>query len=248
MSAREVPTSGPHFFCEPEAVVGASVTLRGNEARHLARVLRAVPGDPVSLADGAGTLYQARVTEVADDRVHCAVEDRFVPAPPHPVVTVVHALPKGRKLDDVVQRLSEVGVDRIVPVHSARSQVTLRGDKADRALARWRSVALAAAKQARRVRLLDVAAVGEWDDAFAGATGIVLWEEADAGLPAVLGALAPAEAPEIVLAVGPEGGLTAEEVATTGFPAARLGPTILRTETAALVGASVVLAAAGRFG
>lgn len=246
MSAGEARTSGPHFFCDPDAVQGASVTLHGDEARHLARVLRVVVGDPVSLADGTGALYQARVTEVRPDRVVCAVEDRFSVPPTRPLVTVVHALPKGRKLDDVVQRLSEVGVDRILPVHSARSQVVLRGDKALRAEARWRAVALAAAKQARRVRLLDVAAVGEWDAAFAGAAGVVLWEEADAGLPAVLAGLPPA--PELVLAVGPEGGLTADEVAATGLPAARLGPTILRTETAALVAASVVLATVGRLG
>lgn len=246
MSGSVPSTHGPHFFCEPDAVDGASVTLRGDEARHLVRVLRAARGDPVSLADGTGMLFQARVAEARPDRVRCRIQERFEVPPSLPRLNVVHALPKGRKLDDVVQRLSEVGIDRLLPVHSARSQVRLHGDKASRAVRRWRSVALAAAKQARRVRLLDVAAVGEWDTAFAGAVGVVLWEEADAGLPTVLASLRPAD--ELVLAVGPEGGLTAEEVTATGLPAARLGPTILRTETAALVAASVVLAAVGRFG
>jgi 16S rRNA (uracil1498-N3)-methyltransferase len=246
VSASAPSTRGPHFFCEPDAVDAASATLHGDEAHHLATVLRAGRGDPVSLAHGTGRLYQARVTDVRPGRVRCAVENRFDVAPPDPLLTVVHALPKGRKLDDVVQRLSEVGVDRIVPVHSTRSQVTLRGEKATLAVDRWRSVALAAAKQARRVRVLDVAPVGEWGAVFAGAPGVVLWEEAEEGLPAVLAGLAPTS--ELVLAVGPEGGLTAQEVAATGLPAARLGPTILRTETAALVAASVVLSAVGRFG
>jgi 16S rRNA (uracil1498-N3)-methyltransferase len=244
VSAPVPRTRGPHFFCDP--VEGGSATLRGGDAHHLARVLRAAPGDPVSLADGTGGLYQARVTAAGPDLVHCAVTERFVVAPPRPALTVVHALPKGRKLDEVVTRLSEVGVDRLLPVHSERSQVVLRGDRAARAVTRWRAVALAAAKQARRVRPLEVGPVGEWTGAFAGARGIVLWEEADAALPAVLAGVGGAD--ELVLAVGPEGGLTADEVAATGLPAARLGPTILRTETAALVAAGVVLAAVGRFG
>lgn len=246
MSRPAPRTRGPHFFCEPVPAGAAAVSLVGHEARHLARALRAAPGDPVSLADGTGRVYQARVADAGTDRVRCTITDRFDVAPPRPRLTVVHALPKGRKLDEVVTRLSEVGVDRLVPVHSARSQVTLRGDKARRAVTRWSAVALAAGKQSRRARLLDVADVGEWEAAFPVPVGAVLWEEATVGLPAVLADVGEDE--EIVLAVGPEGGLTAEEVAATGLPPAALGPTILRTETAALVAASVVLAAAGRFG
>lgn len=247
MSRPAPRTRGPHFFCDPLAADQTALTLLGDEARHLARVLRAAPGDPVSLADGTGALYQARVTEVLTaDRVRCAVTDRYEVPAPRPRLTVVHALPKGRKLDEVVTRLSEVGVDRLRPVHSARSQVTLRSDKAVRALSRWRAVALAAGKQSRRVRLLDIADVGEWGEAFDGAAGAVLWEDAEIGLPAILADLGDPD--EVVLAVGPEGGLTAREVAVTGLPAAGMGPTILRTETAALVAASVVLARVGRLG
>lgn len=245
MSVPAPRTRGPHFLCDPAAVDGTQAALHGQEAHHLARVLRAAPGDPVSLADGTGALYQARVADVRPDRVSCAITDHHDVAPPRPALTVVHALPKARKLDEVVQRLTEVGVDRVVPVHSARSAVRLRGDKAARALARWRAVALAAAKQSRRVRPLHVADVGEWTTAFPpAAAGSVLWEEAERGLPAVLPTLPDAD--EIVLGVGPEGGLTGDEVSATGLPAAGLGPTILRTETAALVAASVVLAAVGR--
>lgn len=242
-----LPTRGPHFFCDPDDVGAGHAVLRGEQARHLARVLRAGPGDPVSLADGTGVVYQARVRATGPAEASLALLDRFEITLPRPRLSVVHALPKARKLDEVVQRLSEVGVDRLVPVHSARSQVSLRGDRAARAVARWRAVALAAAKQARRARVLEVAAVGEWAGAFAGVrAGAVLWEEADVGLPAVLGTLGAPE--ELVLAIGPEGGLAADEVAATGLPAASLGPTILRTETAALVAAGVVLAAVGRFG
>jgi 16S rRNA (uracil1498-N3)-methyltransferase len=247
------PTSGPHFLVPPSAIDGDRAELTGDDARHLAVVLRAGPGAPVSLADGTGSLLQTRVTHAAPDRVGLAVtERRDVPAP-RPSLTVVQALPKGRKLDEVVMRLTEVGVDRLVPVHSARSQVRLDAAKAAKALARWRAVAHAAAKQSRRVRPLEVAEVGEWATAFPAAdeggrppAGAVLWEEGGAPLRSLVEAAGDVDA--LVLAIGPEGGLTREEVRVTGLPAATLGETILRTETAALVAASVVLGLTGRLG
>lgn len=247
MSAPAARTRGPHFFCDPAAVDDTSAVLLGDEAHHLARVLRAEPGHPVSLADGTGALYQAHVAEVTPDRVRCAITERYELARQPPAVTVVHALPKARKLDAVVRRLSEVGADRLVPVRSARTEGRLSGEKGVQALERWRSVALAAGKQARRVRLLEIAGIGEWRSAFVGSTaGVVLWDGANVGLPGRLANLA--EVDEFVIGVGPEGGLRPDELETAGLPVARLGPTILRTENAALVAAAVVMAASGRFG
>jgi 16S rRNA (uracil1498-N3)-methyltransferase len=242
-----VRTVGPHFLIPPGDHDGRAAVLRGNDAHHLASVLRAAPGDPVSLADGSGVLLQARVREARPDLVRLAVvECGHLPAP-RPVLTVVHALPKGRKLDEVVQRLTELGVERLVPVTSARSLVRL-GDKTAKAVSRWRAVAAAAAKQSRRVRPLQVDDVGTWTTAFDDAdAGVVLWEEARSPLRAVLAGL-PADARRLVLAVGPEGGLGADEVARSGLPAASLGPTVLRTETAALVAASALLYHVGRLG
>lgn len=236
--------TGPHFFVPPHDVRGGQAVLRGAEAQHLTTVLRARPGHLVSLADGNGTLYQARVRDVGAE-VALTLEWSTETARADPGLTVVHALPKGRKLDEVVQRLSEVGVDRLVPVHSERSEVRLSGERADRALARWRSVALAAGKQSRRARLLEVSPVGEWGAAFpAGSTGVVLWEEAHTPLREVL----PMGVDALLIGIGPEGGLTGQEVEGTGLPAASLGPTILRTETAALVASAAILTLRGRLG
>jgi 16S rRNA (uracil1498-N3)-methyltransferase len=241
------PTSGPHFFVPREDVRDDVALLRGDQARHLAAVLRAERGQPVSVADGTGQVWQGRVAHRTDDEVSVALVERFCVPAPCPRLTVVHALPKGRKLDDVVQRLTEVGVDRLVPVHSARSQVRLTGTRAAKALARWRAVALAASKQSRRARLLDVVPIGEWAGAFAGTgAGAVLWEGAVTPLGSVLADVA--DPAEITLGVGAEGGLTPEEVEAAGLPAASLGPTILRTETAALVACSVALHVLGRLG
>ena len=209
-------------------------------------MLRAAPGDPVSLSDGAGTCWPARVERIRPGEVRLRLGEATRRERPRPRLTVVHALPKARKLDDVVQRLVEIGVDRLVPVHSARSESRLTPDKAAKAVARWRAVALAAAKQSRRAWLLDIAAVGDWVTAFGpGAAGIVCWEQATTRLrdAALEGA-----GDELLLGVGPEGGLTAEEVTAAGLPAVGLGPTILRTETAALVAASIVLHRLGRLG
>lgn len=236
---------GPHFFVQPGDVDGDRARLAGEDARHLAVVLRAAPGQPVSLADGTGRMYQAFVRRALPGEVTFDIRQTATVPAPRPRLTVVHGLPKGRKLDDVAQRLTEVGCDRLVPVTTARSEVRLSGERAARATARWRAVAHAAAKQSRRARQMDVAEVGEWASAFpAAAAGAVLWEEATQPLRAVL----DLDAEELVLAIGPEGGLTAEEVGAAGLPAASLGPTVLRTETAALVAASVVLTLAGRLG
>lgn len=242
--------SGPHFFVEPADVDGDEALLRGDQARHLAVVLRARPGDPVSLADGTGARYRARVEDAAPEAVRLRVLEREIVPEPLPRLTVVQALPKGRKLDEVVEKLSEIGVDRLAPVHSARSPVVLDAAKAAKARARWEAVALAAAKQSRRARPLEVAEVGQWRGAFPdGVAGVVLWEEAGTPLRDVLAGLTAQGAPEeLILAVGPEGGLTAEEVRDSGLPAAGLGPTILRTETAALVAAASALTLLGRLG
>lgn len=238
------PFAGPHFFVAPSDVDGERVRLGGDQARHLTTVLRARPGEQVSLADGTGRRYATRVRRVDGDTVLLAVESAHDEPPSRPALTVVHALPKGRKLDDVVQRLSEVGVDRLVPVASARTEVALSAEKAAKAVARWRAVALAAAKQSRRARVMAVEEVGVWSTALAAepGDGVVCWEGADTPLRAVL----PSDPSALVLGIGPEGGLTEDEVLATGLPAASLGPTVLRTETAALVAVTAVLTLTGR--
>ena len=240
---------GPHFLIETDAVGDGSAVLDGEDAHHLSRVLRALPGDPVSLTDGCGTRWAARVRNPEGRHVDLEVLDSWRDPEPRPALTVVHALPRGRKLDDVVQRLTEVGVDRLVPVTCARSQVELgEPERAARALRRWRAVAEAATKQSRRAWLLDVADLTSWGEAFAafgeGVAGAVLWEEATTPLREVLKGAADAD--RLVLGVGPEGGLEAAEVEAAGLPGASLGPTVLRTETAALVAASAAFTLIGR--
>jgi 16S rRNA (uracil1498-N3)-methyltransferase len=239
-----LPTRGPHCFVDLARLDGDEVVLGGDEAHHLATVLRVRPGHPVSIGDGAGTAWQAEVVSAARAEVRVRLTERHDVPAPAPRLTVVHALPKGRKLDGVVQALTEIGVDRIVPVASARSETRLDGERAAKALRRWRAIAVAAARQSRRAWLPEVASLGSWTSVFAGAAcGAVLWESAASPLGAVI---ERCSRDDIVLGVGPEGGLTDSEVHATGLPAATLGPTILRTEHAALAAAAIVLDRAGR--
>lgn len=245
MTAPVPALEGPHFFVDPADVDHGIALLRGDEARHLVVVLRTRAGAPVSLADGTGRRWQARLASPDASEARLVLLHEVPEEPERPHVAVVQALPKGRKLDEVVQRLAEVGVTRLVPVTSARSEVRLTGARQERTLARWRAVALAASKQSRRARALEVAPIGAWPGPLATAPGaVVLWEEATVGLRRVLEGLGDVE--EILLGVGPEGGLTRAEAAAGQGPPALLGPTVLRTETAALVAASAVLTLSGR--
>lgn len=237
-------TTGPHFFVD--AVEGDHAVVAGDEARHLGTVLRAHAGDPVSIADGSGAVWQGRVAAVAPDAIRVALVDRHDVPATSPRIVVAHGLPKGRKLDEVVQRLSELGVDALVPVRTRRSQVVLDPPRAAKVLARWRAVALAAAKQSRRARILEVRELHDLDEATSGARGLVLWEDATTPLRDVVAGLTGAA--EVLLVIGAEGGLEPSEVEATGLPAATLGPTVLRTETAAVVAATAVGYALGRIG
>lgn len=241
----QLPTTGPHVLVEPDAVEGDRVVLGSDDSHHLVRVLRRGVGAAVSIADGTGRVWQGELADAGPPVVVALASPVDVPRP-RPQVTVVHALPTGRKLDEVVRRLSELGVDRLQPVISARVENRPRGDKAVKQVGRWRAVAHAAAKQARRARPLAVDEVASWPGVLADSeVGAVLWEEADVRLGAVLEGVADAE--EVVLGIGPEGGLTAEEVAAVRLPATALGDTILRTETAGVAAGAVVLHRAGRF-
>jgi 16S rRNA (uracil1498-N3)-methyltransferase len=238
--------NAPHVFVDPAECRAGGVALRGDVAHHLVRVLRRGVGDDVSVADGTGAVRHVVIRSIDDGVAHCeVVAGRAVP-PALPRLRVVCGLPKQRKLDDVVQRLSELGADEIVPAHTARSQVQLAGPRAQRARARWQAVARAAGEQSRRARLLHVAEVTTWQEAFADARhGVVFWEEAVRPLRDVA---FDAEAPQVTVGVGPEGGLTADEVTAAGLPAVSLGGTILRTETAGVVAPALVLYRLGRLG
>jgi 16S rRNA (uracil1498-N3)-methyltransferase len=190
------------------------------------------------------------ITAVRPGTVELAVRERRAEPRPEPSVTVVQALPKGDRGELAVETMTEVGVDVVVPWAAERCVVRWRGDKADKGVARWRSTALAAAKQSRRAwfpEVTEVAGTAEVARRVSQAS-LALLLDPDAADP--LAAVALPAAGEIVLIVGPEGGIAPQEaslLAEAGAVPARLGPTVLRASSAGPVAAALVFSAAGRW-
>ena len=246
-----VPVAGPPvFLVSPGDLRAEVVTLSGPEGHHAAVVRRLRPGERADVSDGAGTLAEGVVTSIAKDSVVLSVRSvRTVPSP-EPRITVVQALPKGDRGELAVELMTEVGVDAVAAWAAERCVVRWQGDRGARALAKWRTTAREAVKQSRRAWLPEVTGPATLTDVTTlispAACAIVL--EADA--TARLSALPLPERGEVVLVVGPEGGISPAErtaLASAGAIEARLGPTVLRTSTAGAAATAVLLARSGRW-
>lgn len=242
--------SPPVFLAGADALERDVVVLDGPEGRHAAAVRRLRPGERVDLTDGAGLLAECVVTAADRASLTLDVLARHREPPPVPRLVVVQALPKGDRGELAVETMTEVGVDVIVPWAADRCVTRWRPERRDKALGRWRTTAREAAKQARRSRLPEVPDLASTEDVAerlgAASLALVLHEEAEAPLSAV----EPPGEGDIVLVVGPEGGITEAELArfaAAGGRPTRLGPTVLRTSTAGVAAAGVLLAATGRW-
>jgi 16S rRNA (uracil1498-N3)-methyltransferase len=240
--------SRPLFLADD--VGGARVVLTGAEGRHAATVRRLRIGEEVDVADGRGTRVTGPVAAVGKDVVEVTVVARSVEPPPQPRLVLVQALAKGERAELAVELATEVGVDEVVPWAAQRCVVRWEGERGARALARWRATAREAGKQARRARLPEVAALAHTSDVVArardAALTLVLHEVATAPLAATP---LPSHG-DVLLVVGPEGGVTdgeLEVLAKAGARAVRLGGSVLRTSTAGAAAAAVVSARTARW-
>ncbi|MDQ4051471.1 MAG: 16S rRNA (uracil(1498)-N(3))-methyltransferase [Actinomycetota bacterium] len=230
---------------------GDRVSVEGDEAHHAVAVRRLRVGESVVLTDGAGTSLTGTVASTGK-RVFAVDADRVETHPePEPSITVVQALPKGDRGELAVELLTEAGVARVVPWAAARSVAVWKGERVAKGLARWRSTAREAAKQSRRTWHPEVADLAATDHVVelvgAAALAVVLHEEAGAPLS---GHAVPATG-SVVVVVGPEGGLTADEIAAfvaAGAHQVRLGAEVLRTSTAGLAAVSALLSRTPRWG
>lgn len=239
-----------HFFAAPGLLTDTSVVLRGDEARHAARVLRVRSGETVTVADGRGRVATAVVTSAGAEELAATVVELRVIQPVRPAVVLYQALAKGERMEVVVQKAAELGASRIVAYEARRSVVRWDAHKRTRARDRWRGVALAAAKQSRSAWVTDVAEIAPSAEALCpGEEVVVVLHEASARR---LRDALPAETPASVgVMVGPEGGLAEAEVAVLEARTARtasLGDRILRTETAGPVALALVLFRYGALG
>ena len=223
------------FSC-PE-LSGDTILLDGPEGRHAALVKRIRVGETVDLVDGRGTRATGTVTATTKDTVTVDVVRRVLEPAPSPRLTVVQALAKGDRGELAVELLTEVGVDVIVPWAAARCVAKWT----DKSLQRWRSTAHEAAKQSRRAWFPEVREVASTAEVAALPDVLVLHEEAATPLSAA------SVSGDVVLVVGPEGGIAPEELVALGGTAVRLGPTVLRTSTAGAAAAAVLSARLGRW-
>jgi 16S rRNA (uracil1498-N3)-methyltransferase len=238
--------TAPVFHLDP-LPDGSTFTLDGAEGRHAAKVRRIRPGELVDVTDGRGTTAHCEVLATGAESLELSVRERATMPAPTPRIVVVQALAKGDRGELAVEMLTEIGVDEIVPWSAARCVVRWDGARGERALERWRSTAREAAKQARRAWwpvITQPASTAEVAGRLAAASCPVVLHE-DATLP--LSGLTAAPGGEIVLVVGPEGGISAQEIAALAAPSYRLGDTVLRTSTAGTAAASVLLTAVGRW-
>ncbi len=224
--------------------------LAGEEHHHLARVLRLKAGDAVSTFDGVGTGYHGVVEIVEKERTRIRITgEDHAPVEPHFHLILAQAIPHHEKMEWVIQKGTELGVSRIIPVVAARTVVRPRAGRWER-LDRWRRVALEAARQCGRRRVPEVSEPVALDALLAApvydetGTRVILLERASASATLRL----PAGARGALALVGPEGGWTDEEARAalgSGFTPAHLGARVLRTETAGLAAAAILMYLAG---
>ena len=238
----------PRFFVDAPLTAGESLRLPAAVAHHALRVLRLRNGAPVVLFNGRGGEYAASLL-IDDGDTMARIEahdpiDRESPLK----ITLIQALVAAEKTDWIVEKAVELGVDRIVIAPTRRSVVRLDARRGERRLQRWREIVLSACCQCGRNRVPEVDFLASFEDALtslpAGQPRLMLMPSAGSGLPHALPGLG------VALMVGPEGGLSEDEVhraAQAGFIATRIGPRTLRTETAGLAALAALQAAVGDF-
>lgn len=244
----------PVFLVETTELAGGPgtvVTVSGPEGRHAAAVRRIRVGEIVDLSDGRGLRCRCTVVDTTKDSIVCEVLRRTEEPAPGPRLTVVQALPKGDRGELAVEMMTEAGVDTVVPWAAERCVTRWRGERAAKALAKWRATAREAGKQARRSWIPEVTdpvdRSGVADLLARAELGVLLHEDgayrlSELDLPGGDG--------EIVLVVGPEGGFGDTELAVfdeAGAARALLGPSVLRTSTAGVAALAVLQARTGRW-
>ncbi|WP_329475314.1 16S rRNA (uracil(1498)-N(3))-methyltransferase [Kribbella sp. NBC_01484] len=228
------------FFAEK--LDGDELTLEGTEGRHAAVVRRIGPGERVRLTDGRGAWAEGPVVAAGKAGVTVAVDERGSVPAARPRVVVVQAVPKGERAELAVEMLTEVGADVIVPWNAERSQFRANPERVAKTLAKWQAWAFEASKQSRRSWFAEVAPIASTAEVAqllaAAALPVVLHEEATVPLAA----LDVPDDGDVVIVIGPEGGIAPDELTAFGVEPVRLGDTVLRTSTAGVAAAAALLA------
>jgi len=231
----------PRIYTDSPLSEGATADLDDSAAQHVGRVLRMQPGQELLLFNGDGNDYPATITDAGKKRVEVQVGTAVANTTESPLDIVLgQTLSKGDRMDYAVQKAVEMGVTRIVPLTTERCDVKLKGDREDKRLRHWQSVAISAAEQCGRARvpeILPVMTLQDWFDHTEDCDlRLVLHHRTEQSLETL------AKPARVALMIGPEGGLSPDEITAAenaGFLPVALGPRVLRTETAPVAAMSL---------
>ena len=229
------------FFIDENAIIENNAVISGNLFCHMARVLRLKIGTRVLLSDGIGRRHVGVIDSIGKENLIIRLEESTLePERPHgPLITLYQGLPKGNKMEFILQKCTELGVDSLVPFVAGRSIAQLPQERGTERMGRWRRIVAEAARQSNRTSIPELWPAMDFSELLASAdqtVKLLLWEEEKSNrLKSVLGSLPLPET--VAVMVGPEGGLSKDEAAAAtqaGFIPVTLGTRILRTETAGI--------------
>ena len=244
----------PKFFVSPDNISGKTITIDTGDVQHIKKVLRLNEGDIITVSDSTGTDYEAEISEISKDAVICNILSEEKNSSESNInVTIYQALPKGTKMEYIIQKNTELGVVRIVPCALSRCVVKLDAKDAKKKCERWQKIADEAAKQSGRGVIPKIGDVMSFRDAVVEMKKsdfcFVPYEsEEDTGLKELL--KNNKSAVDISFMIGPEGGFALDEIDyidKSGIRRVTLGPRILRTETAGLCVISAIMYEMGGF-
>jgi 16S rRNA (uracil1498-N3)-methyltransferase len=229
----------PRFFITPDQVSEPYIIVSGEDVRHIATVLRMKIGDELMLCDGLGTEYRTGISEISKSEIKTEIVSRAKQELRYPRITLGQGLPKSDKMDWIVQKATELGVAKIVPLMTERTIVKIRDE--EKRISRWQKICREAAMQSNRPDVPTVDSIRSFNDLLRTTNSeqstlkLLPWEEGTEPIKNVL--RRNPDVQNIIVLIGPEGGFSASEAGTaksSGFHPVSLGPNILRTETAAI--------------
>ncbi|MBU0573959.1 MAG: 16S rRNA (uracil(1498)-N(3))-methyltransferase [Candidatus Margulisiibacteriota bacterium] len=230
------------FFIDKESICGPTVHIKGGDYNHIKNVLRYKPEDTIYLIDSLGQRHTASIKEITNHSLVCQIEKTERPARAKgPIVTIAQAIPKGKKMDLIVQKATELGAANIIPMTTERTIVKLDG-KEEKKLSHWQKIAKESSQQCGRDFIPSTEKIQSFDEVIAQAKeydlSIIPWEcEENAGLKSLLQEGKPRSLFSVLFVIGPEGGFSVSEVEKArqaGIMPVSLGKRILRTETVAM--------------